>query len=145
MAYGRIPEGLRAEVAKRARYLCEYCRIPEAYSAIPRHSVDHIVPRRDAGKTELDNLALCCQGCNGAKSSKTAGHDRRAGVRMRVFHPRSDRWSDHFAWSTDFLRIEGLTDIGQTTVETLRMNRQGLINMRRSLIRDGVHPPSEAD
>jgi len=106
--------------------------------------VDHIVPSRDGGKTELDNLALSCQGCNGAKSSKTADHDRRAGVQMRLFHPRNDRWSDHFAWSTDSLRIEGLTDIGRTTVEALRMNRQGLINMRRSLIPDGVHPPPEA-
>ena len=117
--------------------------MPEMYSLVPRHSVDHIVPVCDGGETELGNLALACQGCNGAKSTKRVSLDRQTGGLVELFHPRNDRWSDHFAWSQDFLRIEGLTDKGRTTVETLRLNRLGVINMRRVLILDGVHPPAE--
>jgi hypothetical protein len=38
-----------------------------------------------------------------------------------------------------------LTDIGRTTVEALRLNRQGVINMRRALIRVGAHPNPEEE
>jgi hypothetical protein len=143
MADERIPERLKKKVAERARHRCEYCRMPEAFSLMPRHSVDHIVPVCDSGKTRLGNLALACQGCNGAKASRRKGYDRQTGRPVRLFHPRNDRWSDHFAWSKDFLRIEGLTDIGRMTVEALHLNRQGVVNMRRVLILDGVHPPPE--
>jgi hypothetical protein len=94
-------------------------------------------------RQRLGNLALACQGCNGAKSSKTAGHDRATCKPVRLFHPRKDRWSDHFSWSKDFLRIEGLSVIGLTTVEALRLNRPGLVNLRRVLILEGVHPPPD--
>ncbi len=117
--------------------------MPEAYSLVPRHSVDHIVPPSDGGETELGNLALACQGCNGAKSTKRLCLDRLTGVLVDLFHPRNDRWSDHFAWSKDLLTIEGLTGKGRTTVETLRLNRAGVINIRRVLILEGLHPPAE--
>jgi hypothetical protein len=117
--------------------------MPETYSLVPRHSVDHIVPPCDGGETELGNLALACQGCNGAKSTKRLVLDRQTGALVDLFHPREDRWSDHFAWSEDLLTIEGLTSKGRTTVETLRLNRPGVINIRRVLILDGLHPPAE--
>jgi HNH endonuclease len=143
MADERIPERLKAKVAERARHLCEYCRMPEAFSLMPRHSVDHITPVCEGGKTALSNLALACQGCNGAKTSKQTGVNPRTSGPVRLFHPRRDRWSDHFAWSEDYLRIVGLTDIGRATVETLRLNRPGVVNLRRVLILEGVHPPPE--
>ena len=117
--------------------------MPEIYSLVPRHSVDHILPVCEGGGTELDNLALACQGCNGAKSRKCLILDRQTGRLVELFHPRKDRWSDHFAWSKDLLRVEGLTEKGRATVESLRLNRLGVINMCRVLIIDGVHPPAE--
>jgi hypothetical protein len=140
-----VSKRLREKVARLARRHCEYCRTPEVYSPIPRHSVDHVVPVCDGGKTEGTNLALSCQGCNNFKSSKTEGRNRRTGQLVRLFHPRNDRWSDHFAWSSDLLIIDGLTDIGKVTVEVLQLNREGLVNLRRVLILVGAHPPSEVD
>jgi hypothetical protein len=143
MAENRIPERLRAKVARAAGRRCEYCRIPESYSPIPRHSVDHIVPVCDGGKTEFKNLALSCQGCNNFKSSKTELFNPATGLSTRLFHPRKDRWRRHFAWSRDSLTIEGLTKIGRATVEVLQLNREGLVNIRRALLLAGVHPPPE--
>lgn len=63
------------------------------------------------------------------------------GRAIRLFHPRKDRWRDHFAWSPDFASIEGLTEIGRATVEALKLNREGLVNIRRALLLVGAHPP----
>jgi HNH endonuclease len=143
MAERRIPERLRAKVARAAGQRCEYCRMPESYSPIPRHSVDHIVPVCGGGRTQFQNLALSCQGCNNFKSSQTETLNPVTGVSIRLFHPRMDGWRDHFAWSRDFTTIEGLTEIGRATVEVLQLNREGLVNIRRALILVGVHPPPE--
>jgi 5-methylcytosine-specific restriction endonuclease McrA len=97
MADGRIPERLRAKVSLHARRRCEYCRTPESYSPIPRHSIDHIIPVCDGGKTQFKNLALSCQGCNSLKSRRTVAVSLQTGLAVRLFHPRQDRWRDHFA------------------------------------------------
>jgi HNH endonuclease len=143
MAENRIPERLRAEVSRTAGHRCEYCRIPESYSPIPRHSVDHIVPACDGGETVAENLALSCQGCNNFKSTRREMLNSMTGESVRLFHPRKDRWRDHFAWSRDALTVEGLTKIGRATVEVLQLNREGLVNIRRALVLVGVHPPPE--
>jgi 5-methylcytosine-specific restriction endonuclease McrA len=48
-------ESYRAEVARRARYRCEYCGYPEAASSTPLE-IDHIVPEARGGHTTIDNL-----------------------------------------------------------------------------------------
>lgn len=58
-----------------------------------------------------------------------------------LFHPRVDRWSHHFAWNENYTLILGLTPTGRATVEKLQLNRSGLINLRRVLVRAGAHPP----
>jgi hypothetical protein len=58
-----------------------------------------------------------------------------------LFHPRLQQWSEHFTWSEDGKRIIGLTPTGRATVETLRMNREELVNLRELLIAVGKHPP----
>ena len=65
------------------------------------------------------------------------------GERVALFHPRTHRWSDHFAWSADFARIEGKTPLGRATIEVLHFNRPGVVNLRRVLAAGGLHPPSE--
>jgi hypothetical protein len=62
---------------------------------------------------------------------------------VRLFHPRRDRWADHFAWTDDGTRILGLTPTGRATVEALRLNREPLVNLRRVLVQAGEHPPEE--
>jgi 5-methylcytosine-specific restriction endonuclease McrA len=65
---------LRAEVARRARYHCEYCGYPEAASSTPLE-VDHIIPEARGGPTTFNNLALCCRRCNLHKHVQTEAVD----------------------------------------------------------------------
>ena len=62
-----------------------------------------------------------------------------------LFHPRNQRWRDHFAWTADCTAILGLTPTGRATVEALHLNREGLVNLRRVLYAAGEHPPAEPD
>jgi len=108
-------------------------------------SVEHVEPLRRGGATTLDNLALACQGCNNHKYTKTDGRDPVSGECVPLYHPRQQRWRDHFAWNDNFTLIIGLTPTGRATVETLRLNREGIVNLRRILYAMGEHPPAESD
>lgn len=50
-------------------------------------------------------------------------------------------WQNHFTWSSNFTELIGISSIGRATIETLRLNRAGIINIRRLLFLDGLHPP----
>ena len=132
----------RQVVAERARGCCEYCR-SQARFAIQPFSVEHILPLERGGTTALDNLALACQGCNNHKYTKTEGRDPVSGDSVSLYHPRQQRWRDHFAWNDDFTLIIGLTPTGRATVKALQLNREGLVNLRRALYSMGEHPPAE--
>jgi len=136
----RPPADLRVLVEGRAKGCCEYCR-SQARFATQAFSVEHITPRHQSGPTEEDNLALSCQGCNNHKYNKTEGVDPVSGVTVLLFHPRRDHWTEHFAWSVDASHVVGLTAVGRATVATLRLNREGLVNLRRVLFAAGEHPP----
>ncbi|NUQ76896.1 MAG: HNH endonuclease [Polyangiaceae bacterium] len=140
----RVGAALRRVVQARARDLCEYCRCPAQF-ATQSFTVEHIVPRDIGGETALHNLAWACFGCNGHKHTSTHGVDPHTGERVALFHPRTHRWWDHFAWSADFTRIEGKTPLGRATIEVIRLNRPGIVNLRRVLAAGGLHPPSEPD
>jgi hypothetical protein len=58
-----------------------------------------------------------------------------------LFNPRIDKWSEHFQWSEDDLHIIGITPIGRATVNRLKMNREGNVNLRGLLILADLHPP----
>lgn len=121
-------------VRKRAKRVCEYCRLPEAEFQL-RHVVDHIRARKHRGGDELGNLALACLTCNLHKGSNIYGVDPQTDQSCRLFNPRADRWRDHFRW--DGVRIEGTTPEGRTTVEVLAMNQPGQIAARLALLRSG--------
>ena len=59
-----------------------------------------------------------------------------------LFHPRRQRWDEHFAWEEGFDVVIGLTPAGRATVVALRLNREGLVNFRRVLYAQGKHPPA---
>ncbi len=139
-----IAVDLRHLVKKRAVGHCEYCRIPEDYSPQP-FCFEHIFPKVSGGKTISENLASACQGCNSFKAVRTELEDEITGESVKLFNPRESKWSEHFAWNEDFTEIIGITDIGRVTVTALKMNRFGLVNMRRVLYLTGNHPPVEKD
>lgn len=99
------------------------------------------MPRVTGGQTDLDNLALACQGCNNHKYTRTEAIDTVTGDIVPLFHPRHHVWDEHFAWTEDFLLMIGLTPTGRATIEALKLNRTGVINLRRVLQAIGEHPP----
>ena len=135
---------LRREVERRAKGRCEYCQSPAKY-ATQTFSLDHVKPRSQGGETSLNNLALACQGCNNHKYNKTKAEDPVSRRMVELFHPRTQHWREHFTWDDRFEHIIGLTATGRATVETLRLNRAELVNLRRLLYAAGEHPLSATE
>ncbi|TVP59415.1 MAG: HNH endonuclease [Nodularia sp. (in: Bacteria)] len=142
MSEKRVTAQQKKAVAKRANGCCEYCRSQVRF-AIQPFSIEHIIPRSQGGITSLDNLALSCQDCNNHKYNKTEGIDPVGGNVVSVYHPRQQTWNENFAWNDDFTLVIGLTSTGRATVETLQLNREGIVNLRRVLYTIGEHPPAE--
>ncbi len=140
MTKPQISSQLRRSVTERAKGCCEYCRSQEMFST-QVFSIEHILPISQSGTTTFDNLALACQGCNNHKYAKTQGRDPVTLKITNLYHPRLQVWGVHFTWSNDYLIIIGLTPIGRATVETLKLNRDGVVNFRRVLYETGNHPP----
>ncbi len=140
MSKKRIPGRQRQIVTRRAQHCCEYCRISADF-ATQSFCVEHIIPLHHGGEDSFDNLALACPGCNAHKYTKIDAPDPIDGVITPLYHPRKHRWSDHFQWSDDSMRIVGITPTGRATVEALKMNRQSLVNLRQALYALGEHPP----
>lgn len=144
MPRGHIPARLRRLVTDRARGCCEYCRSQARFAPEP-FSVEHIVPRYTGGLRVELNLALSCQGGNNHKAIKTGGHDPVTGLPASLFNPREENWSEHFTWSDDYTTVQGMTPTGRATVTALKLNREGLVNIRRVLYAMGEHPPAEPE
>ena len=103
--------------------------------------IEHVLSKYHGGDSDLNNLALACQGCNGHKHIKRQGLDPATGETARLFHPRQDQWQEHFTWNDDFSVMIGLTDISRATIAEFKINRQGLVNLRQALYLLGNHPP----
>jgi 5-methylcytosine-specific restriction endonuclease McrA len=120
---------------------CEYCLclidfIPDPYT------IEHIIPIAKGGTNEVDNLAIACFGCNLFKQNKTTLFDIVTEQEVRLFNPRKNKWNEHFSWNDNFTEIIGTTAIGRVTVNQLKLNRTGLINIRKLLVLYGEHPPT---
>jgi hypothetical protein len=55
---------------------------------------------------------------------------------VRLFHPRKDRWHDHFAWHAALLLPK--SDIGQATIDVLEMNHPDAVQLREWLLELGL-------
>jgi hypothetical protein len=128
-----------AGVAERAGHRCEYCHAPEAIFNLP-FEVEHIVPTSRGGPDDESNLALACRACNLCKSDQLSGVDATTREVVRLFHPRRDRWDEHFRVEPEDDAIQGLTPIGSVTVACLRMNRDFQREARRSWMRLRLYP-----
>jgi hypothetical protein len=140
----RVTIEQKRAIFARARGCCEYCQSQARFATQP-FATEHIMPRQLGGETVLDNLALACQGCNNHKYTKAEARDPVSGQFAPLFHPRRQRWHDHFAWNEDFAFIIGLTPTGRATIQALRLNRDELVNLRRVLYEMGEHPPAQTD
>lgn len=136
----RISSATRNLVEERAAGLCEYCRCTHEFTP-QKFTLEHIIPRAKGGTDELGNLALACSACNNSKYDKIEGLDPSTKHIAPLFHPRNDIWDEHFMWNKDFTEIIGLTKTGRATVYVLKLNRERIINIRKSLYLLGKHPP----
>jgi hypothetical protein len=137
-----LPAKIKRDVRELARNRCEYCHSQEPFSP-STFSIEHIVPLSVGGAHAVKNLALSCQQCNNRKYTSVTALDPLNGDLVRLFHPRQDHWSDHFAWNEDFTLLLALTPTGRATTEKLQLNRTSLINLRRVLHQAGFHPLPE--
>jgi hypothetical protein len=127
---------LRRLVEERAGRRCEYCLLHHDFQPVTPFHVEHIVARQHGGEDSPDNLALACHRCNLHKGPNLSGIDPKTSELTRLFNPRQDKWTEHFALRE--ARIIGLTSIGRTTVELLRMNTPDRVELRGDLFAAGL-------
>lgn len=126
-------------VADRAAHCCEYCRAPEMVFNFP-FEVEHIVPLYRGGNDQMSNLALACRSCNLRKGTNISGLDSISNAEFSFFHPRQDRWDEHFQVETESGAIVGITPTGRVTVASLEINSQAQLIARQLWISLGLFP-----
>ena len=128
---------LRLAVRQRARERCEYCLIHEE-DFLFAHEPHHIIAVQHGGSTAEENLALACADCNRRKGPNLSSVDPDSNAVVQLFHPRRDRWAEHFA--LDGARILGLTPMGRATVFLLQLNSEERVRVRHRLQQAGRFP-----
>jgi HNH endonuclease len=135
-----LRRALRAEFPEPR---CAYCHSPEQLLGMPL-GVDQIIPEVGDGKTESANGCLCCRTCNSYKGRRIYARDPQTGRQVRLFHPRGQQWTRHFAWSADGVRLIGITATGRATIEALQMNNDLIAHLRQLWIALRLHPREQA-
>jgi len=102
---------------------------------------DRIHPVSKGGETTFENLCLACRSCNEFKSDAVESIDSLSGETIQLFNPRQQKWTDHFGWSADSTRLEGINAIGRTTIVKLRINNPIILIARKRWVISGWHPP----
>ena len=133
-----IPAALRQQVYDRANGCCEYCLIPDT-ATLATHEIDHIIAEKHGGLTESENLALSCTLCNKYKGSDLASIDSETGEIVPLYHPRQDRWHEHFRLNS--AAFTSKTGKGRVTVRLLQLNRRERIEERKLLMEAGLIAP----
>jgi 5-methylcytosine-specific restriction endonuclease McrA len=131
-----IAAALRELVTQRAQGCCEYCGYPSLASFAP-HEIDHVIAEKHGGATTEENLALACTLCNKHKGSDLTSIDPATQKIEPLFHPREDKWSEHF-WLESAV-IQPLTAKGRVTAKLLQFNLPARIQERQLLINLGYY------
>jgi len=138
-----IPVVIERRVRQAAQHRCGYCLSPQ-HLVMARLEIEHIVPLAKGGTDDEANLLLACPICNGHKSDKTEAIDPETGATLPLFNPRTQVWSEHFAWTDDGLRIVGRTLVGRATVVALHLDDDpDAIAVRSYWVLAGWHPPQD--
>jgi 5-methylcytosine-specific restriction endonuclease McrA len=123
-----VTEAARALVRQRAGNRCEYCHLHQDDSPLAALHIEHIRPRKHGGSDDESNLCLACIDCNLHKGPNLTGIDPLTAGVTGLFHPRQQRWEDHFAFEGIYLT--GRTAVGRTTIQVLDMNSDDQLNLR---------------
>jgi HNH endonuclease len=130
---------IRHFVRDRAKDCCEYCGTP-AWFTSDDFAVEHISPSSRGGSDETDNYAWSCSGCNSRKFTAQQGRDPVTGEMAPLYNPRLDIWEEHFLWSDDKRLFIGKTPTGRATIVRIKINREGVANLREVLCETERHP-----
>jgi 5-methylcytosine-specific restriction endonuclease McrA len=125
-----MSSAIREHVRERAGNACEYCHLHQDDSPLASLHLEHIIPKVHGGGDDSANLALACIDCNSHKGTNLTGIDPDTGLVTELFHPRRQRWQDHFEWIGIYLH--GKTAVGRTTVRVLNMNSEDQLALRSS-------------
>jgi hypothetical protein len=136
-----VPKALRNQIAAEARERCGYCLTDQRVSGAQMH-IEHLIPRAQGGRSVRMNLWLACAWCNSYKGTRTEAVDPETGMRVGLFNPRIQVWSEHFRWSDDGVHILGVTPVGRATVKALHLNNPYIVPARRLWVVAGWHPPA---
>jgi 5-methylcytosine-specific restriction endonuclease McrA len=123
-------ERTKARVRERAGNRCEYCQLEQNDSPLAALHIEHITAKVHGGTDGFDNLALACIDCNLHKGPNLTGIDPQTKQVTQLFHPRRDKWDEHFKWRGKYLM--GKTAIGRTTIRVLHMNSEEQLSLRFS-------------
>ncbi|MGB3791011.1 MAG: HNH endonuclease [Phormidesmis sp.] len=135
-----ISAELRDRIRQQADDRCGYCLSLQQY-VWGTLEIEHVIPKAAGGSSTEENLWMACRPCNSHKADRTHGVDSATGKTVALFHPRRQKWFEHFDWSDDGTHIVGRTPCGRATVETLKLNNSFAVAVRRSWVSVGWHPP----
>jgi hypothetical protein len=105
--------------------------------------VEHMIPTALGGQTVEENLWLSCRRCNASKGSRTHVPDPVTQTEVPLFNPRTQSWSEHFAWSQEGTSIVGKTPTGRATLEAFGMNDPLIVTARALWVKGGWWPPDD--
>lgn len=138
-----IPASIERRVRAAAGNRCGYCLSPQ-HLVMARLEMEHIIPLSQGGTDDESNLWLACPLCNSHKSDKTEAIEPETGERFPLFNPRTQRWSEHFAWADDGVHIVGKTPVGRATIVALHLNDDpDAVLVRSYWVLAGWHPPRD--
>lgn len=140
MSSGYISDELRARIREQAGDRCGYCLSPQKY-VMGKLEIEHIIPTAQGGTDDEDNLWLSCRMYNNYKGSQTQALDPISAEHVPLFNPRHQKWTAHFSWSDDGIRIVGQTASGRATVLALQLNNEIALMVRSHWVAAGWHPP----
>lgn len=92
-----MDEAIRNFVRNRAGSCCEYCGLDQEALAWVSFTLDHIRAKQHGGSDDAENLAFACVHCNLHKGPNLTGIDPETDQMARLFDPRRDDRSEHFA------------------------------------------------
>lgn len=135
----QISEEVRSRVRSQAKNRCGYCCSQQQY-VLGILEIDHIIPKAMGGTDKEENLWLSCRMCNAFKGVRTHSRDPISDRKVKLFNPRKQKWSRHFAWINNGTHIMGLTACGRATVVALQLNNPYAVAVRQAWVSVGWHP-----
>ena len=117
---------LKPELLKKFNNQCVYCGIK--FFEPTMASIEHFYPKSLYPDlvNDSNNLLIACRACNNIKGNKSPIDEDG---NLLLINPAKEKFSDHMIQLENGY-LEGTTELGQTTIDILQLNRDSLIEQR---------------